>query len=415
MGSTGNSYDKPKPWVSDNMRILLTARSGQFAGVERRILSEAEYLGGTGHQPTVAINRFHGEQRLKEACNNLGVSYQRLVLPPFLSDWRRRYRHYGTFRLSQFRWRWLTGYELVHVFMPWTNCGLEQMALARRLGIPYVVSAHNTFGDVDKRPDWHRRFLTDAFRNCVGYYAVSDDALMQFERAFEPYLPEDAIRATIHNFVDTSLFKPSRTSRRELRNALGVPAETRIVGNVGRIAGHKRPFLTLRVFECLAQWHPDVHFLFMGEGPLRNELLAKIQESHARSRIHLLPFSDSPEKVMGGLDVHVLMSWVEGFGIVTAEAMASGVPVVATAASGTREVIDNGVDGYLVPVDDWHAAAERVDAVLRDASEADRLCKAGRQKAEQSFSADVWRRNVGHFYAAVAARVPAATAGNLER
>ena len=394
------------------MRILLTARSGQFAGVERRILSEAEYLAETGHQPAVAANRFHGEGRLKEACNRHDVSYQRLCLPPFLSDWRRRHLHYGEFRLSQFRWQWLANYDLMHVFMPWTNCGLEHMALARRLGIPYIVSAHNTFGDVRKRQPWHKRFLTDAFRNCVGYYGVSDDALTQFERAFEPYLPEDAIRATIHNFVDTSLFKPSQTHRRVLRDALAVPAETRVVGNVGRIAGHKRPLLTLRVFECLAQRHPDVHFLFMGEGPLRKDLLAKIHESPARSRIHLLPFSDSPEGVLGGLDVHLLMSWVEGFGIVTAEAMAAGVPVVATAAPGTREVIDDGIDGYLVPVDDWHAAAQRVEAVLGDAGEAARLRKAGRLKAERSFSAEVWRRNVGEFYAAVGARLSAAPAAS---
>jgi len=389
------------------MRILLTALSGQFAGVEKRMIAEAGYLSESGHGITLAGNWFDGDHHIKQACELHDWSYRNLTLPPFLSDWRRRHFHYATFRLSQFRWRSFADYGLMHVFMPWTNCGLEHMALARRLGIPFVVSAHNTFGDVKKRPTWHKRLLTDAFRNCIGYYGVSGDALQHFERAFEPYIQEHTIRATIHNFVDTSVFRPSSATQRALRERLGVPPGTRIVGNVGRISDHKRPFLVLQVFEHLANRHQDVHFLFMGEGPLHDDLRAKIQQSDARSRIHFLPFSDSPESVLGGLDVHVLMSWVEGFGIVTAEAMAAGVPVVATAAPGTREVIDDGVDGYLVPVDDWHAAAERVEAVLQDTSEADRLCKAGRLKAERAFSAEVWRRNIGEFYAAVADRVPA--------
>jgi glycosyltransferase involved in cell wall biosynthesis len=381
-------------------RILLTAWSGQFAGVERRMLQESQALTQLGYDVAIAHTSFPTEAWLLEGAQKLGVPTIRLDIPPFLRDWRPRHIHYLKFLARTMSFRKMRGFDLVHIFMPWSNAGLEHAALVSRLGLPFVISAHNAFSPVSPTP-WHDRFLAPAFARLAGVYGVSRSALEHFEAAFARFLPESAERRVVYNFVDTEQFVPNPDVYFGFRKKLGLPRDSLLVGCVGRIAGHKRPIYTLDIFARVAARFPGAHFVFVGEGDLSDQLRQQIGDMGLRDRVTILPFTDAPEETFPALDLHVLLSKVEGFGISTVEALSSGVPVIATAVPGSTEVVAHEETGYLVSKDDPDEAFRRICQLLDDASLRAALGRSGRADCEARFSRHVWAKTVADFYETV--------------
>lgn len=253
-------------------------------------------------------------------------------------------------RLARFR------PDMVHVFFSWTDQGIDHLWAAGKAGIPAVASIHNTFPRWPLTA-WHRRHMPAAFRAVRGVYGVSRAALEGFGETYGPWLGERVRKTVIYNSVDTDRFQPSPSARLRTRKRLGIPGHVPVIGCVGRLADQKRPLDVLEVFRRVRRRLPEARLLFVGSGHLEDAVRSEIVRTGLGGAVIIEPFSDRVEDLYPAMDLHMLLSHNEGFGIVTAEAMACGVPVIGTRTPGTEEVIRGTKAGALVPVGDVGAIA----------------------------------------------------------
>jgi len=190
---------------------------------------------------------------------------------------------------------------------------------------------------------------------------------------------EPARVTLIRNGVDGARFAPRATRVRD-----GTP----FVGYVGRLSPEKNPPLFLKTAALVLARHPQARFVVIGDGPMRAELEALAGEL---AMGHAIAFhgecENMPERYRN-LDVLVATSWHEGTPLAVLEAMASGLPVVATDVGGVPELVASGVTGWLAAPGDEAALAERVIALLRSPETMCRFGEAARVRATTSFSLD---------------------------
>jgi glycosyltransferase involved in cell wall biosynthesis len=127
---------------------------------------------------------------------------------------------------------------------------------------------------------------------------------------------------------------------------------------------------------------PDAHVILVGDGPLRGELEQQAVDLGVSDRIHFVGRQEDIPSWLAAMDVFVLPSLFEGLPLSILEAMAAGLPVVATAVDGTPEAVEGGVTGRLVPAEDAGALAAALVDVLKTPGLAARLGAAGHARAE---------------------------------
>ncbi|MBX5437397.1 MAG: glycosyltransferase family 4 protein [Alicyclobacillaceae bacterium] len=152
--------------------------------------------------------------------------------------------------------------------------------------------------------------------------------------------------------------------RRRLRERLGIPADSAVVGVAARLDPVKDIGTTVRALAALD--HAGVHLAIAGDGPERQRLEALAAALGVRDRVHFLGFVDNVQAFYAGLDVHVLSSLSEGTPSSLLEAGAAGVPNVGTDIPGITHLVSHGQTGMIVPVGDPVTLAATLDQLLKD-------------------------------------------------
>ncbi len=263
------------------------------------------------------------------------------------------------------------------------NWAAFDAVLAARLArVPLVV--HGEHGrevtDPDgqnRRRNWARRALAPLVNRFV---TVSQDLrrwLIEDVR-----LPAHKV-TTIQNGVDLTRF--GHHGRHEARLRLGLPAEALVLGTVGRLDPVKDHATLIQAFAGLAPAHPDAALLIVGDGPCRSDLDRLVTGIGLENRVRLFGSRADVPVVLATMDVFVLPSVAEGMSNTILEAMATGLPVVATRVGGNPELIEDGVGGALVPRHDQAALTEALSAYLDDGNLRSVHGKASRQRAVDHF------------------------------
>ena len=195
--------------------------------------------------------------------------------------------------------------------------------------------------------------------------------------------------------VDTRVFSPAgATDHGEWRRKLGIPASAVVILSVGRMVTKKGYQILLPVFESLLGLHPDAHLVLAGEGDRRVEFEALSERW--RDRIHfpgIVYRQDLPD-LYRTADLFVLPAIhdpagnVDGLPNVILEAMASGLPVVASEISGIPLAVEDESTGLLVPEGDGAALLEALDRLLKSSETRLEMGTAGRRKAEEELTWD---------------------------
>jgi glycosyltransferase involved in cell wall biosynthesis len=178
----------------------------------------------------------------------------------------------------------------------------------------------------------------------------------------------------------------SGPDRHEARRRLGVPADAFVVGTVGRLARQKAPLDLLAGFRILAAGRPDAHLVLVGDGPQRGEVEREVAQAGLSDRVHLLGLRTDVPDILPAFDVFALASRWEGLPRVFPQAMAAGLPVVATRVGGAADAITPGENGWLVDVGDTPALASRLMALAADPALRRSMGERGRERVEE-FSA----------------------------
>ena len=181
----------------------------------------------------------------------------------------------------------------------------------------------------------------------------------------------------IPNFVD-----PGRFRRTE--SFFAAPGE-KLVCHVSNFRPVKRVMDVVETFRRIHAKVPSSKLLMIGDGPDRSRAEAFAREHDLRERIIFLGNVPNLEEVLGACDLFLLPSTAESFGMAALEAMASEVPVIATCAGGLPEVVDDGLTGYLLPVGDVEAMAERGIEILSDDELRRKMGKRARELAVERF------------------------------
>lgn len=194
----------------------------------------------------------------------------------------------------------------------------------------------------------------------------------------------------IYNGVDTEVFHPARPPRASLPVADFAGADTVVIGTVGRMQAVKDQLTLVRAFIRLLTLRTDLRqrlrLTIIGEGALRAPALDVLREAGMLNLAWLPGERADIAELMRGFDVFVLPSLAEGISNTILEAMATGLPIVATRVGGNPELVEEGRTALLVPADDPHAMAGAIAVYADDAAKRAQHGAAGRAAAEARFS-----------------------------
>jgi glycosyltransferase involved in cell wall biosynthesis len=174
----------------------------------------------------------------------------------------------------------------------------------------------------------------------------------------------------------------------EALQALGVPAGVPVVGNVAALAGHKDHATLVAAMALVRARVPEARLVVAGEGELRPPLEAQVQELGLGDRVVFAGFRQDLDRLLPAFSVFCLSSRLEGLGTSLLDAMAFGLPVVATAAGGIPEAVEDGVTGRLVPPRDPRALADALVHALADEARRRAWGAAGRRRFCELFTAE---------------------------
>jgi L-malate glycosyltransferase len=233
-----------------------------------------------------------------------------------------------------------------------------------------------------RRVDFPLRSLPSRvkYRACHGVIAVSR-AIADLLRA--DGLPDSRIRLVYEGVPDRAPVPGGA----EALAAMGVPMGSLVVGNVAALTGHKDHATLIEAVALLRERLPRVVLVIAGEGELRAPLEAQARELGLSGSVVFTGFRTDLDRLMPAFTVFCLSSHMEGLGTSLLDAMAFGRPVVATAAGGIPEAVEDGKTGLLVPPRDPRALADALHALLTDEARARAMGAAGRQRFLARFSA----------------------------
>jgi glycosyltransferase involved in cell wall biosynthesis len=268
--------------------------------------------------------------------------------------------------------------DIVHSFMFGFDHAVNKAARAEN--VPVVISSRRQLADWKKTR--HVKLQRKANLLVDGIVANSR-AVAEYAAAQENETPDRY--TVIYNGIDAEKFV-SNTDRTIVRKRLGVPDGKVVVGMVANYTPVKDHVLFVKMAGELCRRRDDVHFVLVGSGPLRGEIDRQIRAKGLAGHVtQLTTIAELPD-VYRIMSVKVLTSQNEGFPNVVMEAMASGTPVVASAAGGIPELIENGVTGSLMTSRDPSAFADAVEKYLNDADTARTVGGAAARRIRERFS-----------------------------
>ena len=272
------------------------------------------------------------------------------------------------------------GVAHLHNHIAKASCTVAMLASALS-GIPFSFTIHGP--DIFFAPD-HWRIDAKAARSrfvaCISDYARAQTMCF----AAEPDWPRLHV---IHCGVDPDRYAAKRDTGGGARLLF-----------VGRMAAVKGVPLLLEAVAALAADHPDLHLTLIGDGPDRTALEARATGLGIADRCTFAGYRGQAEvaEALKSADIFVLPSFAEGVPVVLMEAMAAGLPVIATRIAGIPELVEDGIHGRLVPPGDTDALRAAIAEVLADPETRKRMGDAGRATVAAGFDAGQEARRLSH-------------------
>ena len=365
------------------IRLLLVVDSLEVGGAERQVVDLALALRRKGYEVAVACS-IAGD--LSAALEEAGIP----VRPLLRRLVKRRLSPAYAWRLRRLLRR--ERFDLVHAHI-YASAVAAAIATSGT-GIPLVITEHTEASWQTWRARWVSRWV---YRRAERMIAVSTPIRRRL-------IERDGVHPDLITIVPNAVVSAPDSEERPtgLR-------ERPLVGVVARLQPEKGVANFLKAAARVAPRFPEADFVIAGDGPLRQELVALAEGLLLEDRVHFLGFRSDTSALMGSLDVLVVPSLTEGSPLVTLEAMAAGVPVVASAVGGIPDQVRHDKEGLLVPPGDTGAMGDAIVALLLDPARARSLGEAGRRRATSEFSHAVMVRRIEDVYRDILGQPPPQT------
>lgn len=188
----------------------------------------------------------------------------------------------------------------------------------------------------------------------------------------------------IYNGVDENRYHPSTS--RKLKDQLGIPKDAILIGSLGNVRPAKSYETLISAVSLLK--NRQLHFVVAGhkKKELMDQLEAQMRTLDVEGQVHFIGFYDNTPDFLAQLDIFVLSSSSEGFSIATIEAMAAGLPVIATRCGGPEEILEHEKTGYLIAAQNPKELAAAINLLASDNLLAAKLADAGKEHMRNTFS-----------------------------
>ncbi len=287
--------------------------------------------------------------------------------------------------------------DLVHTHS--SKAGILGRLAAALAGVPVILHTAHGWSFNDTQPAWQRRLYIAleklAARFCRRLIVVSacdrEKGLLLGVGRPEQY-------ELLHSGIDAEIFRTPVNSRESVREALGFEPHHKVVGTIACLKPQKAPLDFVRAAAAAHAEDDSFRFFIAGDGELRPDLEALLAELGLQDVVQLLGWRRDVSDLLHAMDLFLLPSLFEGLPRSVLQAMAAGVPVVATAVDGTPEVIEDGVTGLLIPPGRPDVAARRAIEMLADDDLRGRCVTQARRRLSREFDIHQMVRDLDRLY-----------------
>ena len=355
--------------AAKRVKVLYVFAALPVGGAEEVLITEVEGLDKTRFDPLVCVLSEKGP--VGERIENRGFPVVAL---------HRMKSHRFDHRIIRDLYRLIKDQkvDVVHTHL---YDGNKYGRLAGRLArVPGLISHyHNVYAR--RRIKYHliNRVLSTLNDRILAVSQAVKESVVRYDRIS----PEKI--EVLYNGIDPSRFRGG-FEHSDLRRKLGVRPEDFLIGVVARLEEQKGHIYLFRALRQLIPDFPQIKILVVGEGTLRPVLEAKVKEMGFSEQILFLGTRTDIPEILASLDLFILPSLWEGFGLALAEAMSMGIPVVATAIGGVDEVICSGHDGLLVPPGEVPSLVAAVREVILDPRKYREMGKRGKETVGNKFT-----------------------------
>jgi glycosyltransferase involved in cell wall biosynthesis len=291
-----------------------------------------------------------------------------LSIPPF-------YYHLPEFRRI--------GFDVVHTHTPFT-VGFIGLRWAQSHELPIVSTYHTHYDKYVHYLAWApKRLLRFKVAKHTNYYYNLVDCVITPSEASERWLRRHSVK-TPCEVIPTGVPNPRMIDRFEARAALGISPQTKLMLYVGRLAVEKNLSLLLEMAAEVFPHDPHLRLWLVGDGPAREELLARARAMGIGDRVKFVGFVPRREvdQYYAAADLFTFTSMTETQGLVVAEAMTYGLPAIVVKGGGAGAAVEDGLNGYLIRNDPTEMA-ELVLQILEDDVLAATLAEGARRTSRQ--------------------------------
>lgn len=198
--------------------------------------------------------------------------------------------------------------------------------------------------------------------------------------------------------IKSSQFQNVEVKIVEKKKELGLEEDTKVVAMIACFKPQKAPLDFVKVANQVIKKRPKTQFLLIGDGELRPEIERLTKEFNLEKKVILTGWRRDIPQILKVIDILALTSRWEGLPRVFPEAMASGLPIVATKVDGAPEAIEEGANGFLVSVGDIRGMAEKIIALLDNSELAEEMGKKGKEKVFPEFDIDLMVEKIDNLY-----------------
>jgi glycosyltransferase involved in cell wall biosynthesis/GNAT superfamily N-acetyltransferase len=267
-------------------------------------------------------------------------------------------------------------WDVVHVHSPLpgsiARVAARAMPPSRR---PRIVSTEHNRWETHRVPTRSLNKVSSRFDDAA--FAVTDEV----KASMRGRVAEVAI--TVRHGIDVASTAATRAERADVRAELGIAEEEIVVGTVANFRQQKDYPTLLRAARLLADRGVAVRFVAVGQGPQEDQVRQLAAQLELGDRVILTGFRSDAVRVMAACDIFTLASQWEGLPVALMEALALGLPIVATAVGGVAEEMHDGEDALLVPPRDPAALADAIERVVTDSDLRTRLGAAAAARADE--------------------------------
>jgi glycosyltransferase involved in cell wall biosynthesis len=267
--------------------------------------------------------------------------------------------------------------QVLHCHLPWA--GFVGRIVYLISGIPIIYTEHNK---QERYQSFTRFFNKFSFNFQSTAIAVSDDVAQSIKLNINPSIKVN----TILNGINTEKFRRNLQVGQKIRADLGISSDAIVIGSLGVFRTQKRLHHWLEIFASISKQNPNVRGILVGDGPLKQEIILQIKDRGLADIVFLPGLQSNAVDWYSAMDVFMMTSEFEGLPLALLEAMSCECAVVATNAGGINEVVNDGINGSIVDVDQWAGLTSKVQFLLDHPDVRVSMGQAARDRVVHHFS-----------------------------